>query len=79
MRRHYAGWKVSERLWEEASKRWEIFVRLTNGKLAGIRYYHSRRSGTDVKFMTESQIRFNDGAAYERMMGTWGRLAGANS
>jgi ubiquinone/menaquinone biosynthesis C-methylase UbiE len=27
--------------------------------------------------MTESQIRFNDGAAYERMMGTWSRIAGA--
>ncbi len=26
--------------------------------------------------MTKSQIRFNDGAAYERMMGTWSRLAG---
>ena len=26
--------------------------------------------------MTEQQIRFNDGAAYERMMGTWSRLAG---
>jgi ubiquinone/menaquinone biosynthesis C-methylase UbiE len=27
--------------------------------------------------MAESQIRFDDGAAYERMMGTWSRLAGA--
>ncbi len=27
--------------------------------------------------MAEPQIRFNDGAAYERMMGTWSRLAGA--
>ena len=27
--------------------------------------------------MNESQIRFNDGAAYERMMGTWSRIAGA--
>ena len=27
--------------------------------------------------MAESQIRFEDGAAYERMMGTWSRLAGA--
>jgi ubiquinone/menaquinone biosynthesis C-methylase UbiE len=26
--------------------------------------------------MAEQQIRFNDGAAYERMMGTWSRLAG---
>jgi SAM-dependent methyltransferase len=26
--------------------------------------------------MTEQQIRFDDGAAYERMMGTWSRLAG---
>jgi len=26
--------------------------------------------------MTESQIRFDDGAGYERMMGTWSRLAG---
>jgi SAM-dependent methyltransferase len=26
--------------------------------------------------MAESQIRFDDGAAYERMMGTWSRLAG---
>lgn len=26
--------------------------------------------------MTENQIRFDDGAAYERMMGTWSRLAG---
>src|ERR1700758_3439174 len=26
--------------------------------------------------MTEYQIRFEDGAAYERMMGTWSRLAG---
>jgi ubiquinone/menaquinone biosynthesis C-methylase UbiE len=27
--------------------------------------------------MSEPQIRFDDGAAYERMMGTWSRLAGA--
>jgi ubiquinone/menaquinone biosynthesis C-methylase UbiE len=27
--------------------------------------------------MSESQFRFDDGAAYERMMGTWSRLAGA--
>jgi SAM-dependent methyltransferase len=27
--------------------------------------------------MAEPQIRFDDGAAYERMMGTWSRLAGA--
>ncbi len=27
--------------------------------------------------MVEAQIRFEDGAAYERMMGTWSRLAGA--
>ena len=26
--------------------------------------------------MTETQIRFDDGAAYERMMGVWSRLAG---
>src|SRR5216684_2398081 len=26
--------------------------------------------------MTEPQIRFDDGAAYERMMGKWSRLAG---
>lgn len=26
--------------------------------------------------MTEQRIRFDDGAAYERMMGTWSRLAG---
>jgi hypothetical protein len=26
--------------------------------------------------VTEHQIRFDDGAAYERMMGTWNRLAG---
>jgi trans-aconitate methyltransferase len=26
--------------------------------------------------MAEQQIRFDDGAAYERMMGTWSRLAG---
>lgn len=26
--------------------------------------------------MTERLFRFNDGAAYERMMGTWSRLAG---
>jgi ubiquinone/menaquinone biosynthesis C-methylase UbiE len=26
--------------------------------------------------MAEPQIRFNDGAAYERMMGVWSRLAG---
>ena len=26
--------------------------------------------------MAEHQIRFNDGAAYERMMGRWSRLAG---
>ena len=26
--------------------------------------------------MVEQQIRFEDGAAYERMMGTWSRLAG---
>ena len=27
--------------------------------------------------MAGGQIRFEDGAAYERMMGTWSRLAGA--
>jgi hypothetical protein len=27
--------------------------------------------------MAEGQIRFDDGAAYERMMGVWSRLAGA--
>ena len=27
--------------------------------------------------MGEGKIRFDDGAAYERMMGTWSRLAGA--
>jgi ubiquinone/menaquinone biosynthesis C-methylase UbiE len=27
--------------------------------------------------MTDDQIRFDDGASYERMMGTWSRLAGA--
>jgi hypothetical protein len=26
--------------------------------------------------MAEPQIRFDDGAAYERMMGVWSRLAG---
>ena len=26
--------------------------------------------------MVEGQIRFEDGAAYERMMGVWSRLAG---
>ena len=26
--------------------------------------------------MTEQQIRFDDGAAYERMMGVWSQLAG---
>ena len=26
--------------------------------------------------MSEHQIRFGDGAAHERMMGTWSRLAG---
>jgi hypothetical protein len=26
--------------------------------------------------MAEPQIRFNDGAGYERMMGVWSRLAG---
>ena len=26
--------------------------------------------------MTEPQIRFDDGAAYERMMGVWSQLAG---
>jgi hypothetical protein len=26
--------------------------------------------------MTEQQIRFNDGASYERMMGVWSQLAG---
>ena len=26
--------------------------------------------------MTDPSIRFNDGAAYERMMGAWSRLAG---
>jgi ubiquinone/menaquinone biosynthesis C-methylase UbiE len=29
-----------------------------------------------MKKMAESEIRFDDGAAYERMMGTWSRLAG---
>src|SRR5262249_10711925 len=29
-----------------------------------------------VIIMTEPQIRFEDGAAYERMMGVWSRLAG---
>src|SRR5690348_14940869 len=28
--------------------------------------------------MTESQIRFDDGAAYERMMGQWSRIAGSD-
>jgi len=27
--------------------------------------------------MSEDQIRFEDGASYERMMGTWSRLAGS--
>jgi hypothetical protein len=26
--------------------------------------------------MAENEVRFGDGAAYERMMGTWGRLVG---
>jgi len=26
--------------------------------------------------MTEQQIRFDDGASYERMMGVWSRLPG---
>jgi hypothetical protein len=36
-------------------------------------------SGGDEEWtlMAEGQIRFDDGAAYERMMGTWSRLAGA--
>ena len=28
--------------------------------------------------MAESQIRYDDGAAYERMMGAWSRIAGEN-
>jgi ubiquinone/menaquinone biosynthesis C-methylase UbiE len=44
-----------------------------------------RRSGTDEwadpvqakdNLMAEQQIRFDDGAAYERMMGAWSKLAG---
>jgi len=27
--------------------------------------------------MAENQIRFDDGAAYDQMMGTWSRIAGA--
>src|SRR5205085_8040210 len=32
--------------------------------------------GRGDRLMAEHQIRFEDGAAYERMMGTWSRLAG---
>ena len=33
-------------------------------------------SNAEVTQMTSQQIRFDDGAAYERMMGGWSRLAG---
>jgi ubiquinone/menaquinone biosynthesis C-methylase UbiE len=36
----------------------------------------SRRRRREVGEMTGPQIRFEDGAAYERMMGVWSRLAG---
>src|SRR6267142_70714 len=40
--------------------------------------YHFRTviSGRGRILMAELQIRFDAGAAYERMMGTWSRLAG---
>jgi ubiquinone/menaquinone biosynthesis C-methylase UbiE len=57
--------------------RLKIFVRLANGKLTAIHYYDLEPSAIQTgKFMAESQFRFDDGAAYERMMGTWSRLAG---
>jgi ubiquinone/menaquinone biosynthesis C-methylase UbiE len=47
-----------------------------SGKTAAIRYYRSAFRIQAEKFMTDDQIRFDDGDAYERMMGTWSRLAG---
>jgi ubiquinone/menaquinone biosynthesis C-methylase UbiE len=35
-----------------------------------------RSRGVEERPMSETQIRFDDGAAYERMMGVWSRLAG---
>jgi ubiquinone/menaquinone biosynthesis C-methylase UbiE len=57
---------------------WRYLPLGKNGKFGAIRYYRSAfaRHGTE-KFMTADQIRFDDGASYERMMGTWSRLAGA--
>src|SRR5882672_7389748 len=36
----------------------------------------ARRRQSQAGQMAEHQIRFDDGAAYERMMGAWSRLAG---
>jgi ABC-type nitrate/sulfonate/bicarbonate transport system substrate-binding protein len=46
--------------------------------MAAIRYHRLAFSGPgQKKFMTEDQIRLDDGASCERMMGMWSRLAGA--
>jgi SAM-dependent methyltransferase len=41
-----------------------------------IKFAQSRILKMEDILLAESQIRFNDGAGYERMMGTWSRLAG---
>src|SRR5437868_15259868 len=52
-----------------------ITKRASFGSRAGDRATCYQGRQTEVA-MAESQIRFEDGAAYERMMGVWSRLAG---
>src|SRR5262249_30678828 len=46
-------------------------------RMAGPGYTGRDEPDAGTAPMSEPQIRFDDGAAYERMMGTWSRLAGA--
>src|SRR5947208_14495013 len=52
-----------------------ITKRPSSGSRAGHRATCYQGRQTEVA-MAEQQIRFEDGAAYERMMGVWSRLAG---
>src|SRR5436853_4624203 len=52
-----------------------IIKRASFGSRAGDRATCYQGRQTEVA-MAEQQIRFEDGAAYERMMGVWSRLAG---
>src|SRR5437016_14243467 len=52
-----------------------ITMQSSFGSRAGDRATCYQGRQTEVA-MAEQQIRFVDGAAYERMMGTWSRLAG---